>query len=82
MDAVKIMPVKPGHVIELPADWVAELKLGKAAALERTAEGILVRPYPSPSWDDVFAGKLTIGGATNADRMTDEIDASGDDLLL
>jgi hypothetical protein len=41
---MKITPVEPGHRIQLPADWAAELGLEHSAAPEKTVEGILVRP--------------------------------------
>jgi len=76
---MKITPVEPGHRIQLPADWVAELGLEHSAALEKTAEGILVRPCHTTTWDEIFADKLSIGQTI---ASLDLSDVSGDDLLL
>jgi hypothetical protein len=49
------------------------------AALEKTAEGILVRPCRAVTWDEVFADKLPMGQQPS---VLDLSDVSGDDLLL
>ena len=76
---MKITPVEPDHRIQLPADWVAELGLEHIVALEKTAEGILVRPCRAATWDEIFADKLPMGQQLSA---LDLSDVSGDDLLL
>ena len=76
---MKITPVEPDHRIQLPADWVAELGLEYIAALEKTTEGILVRPCRTATWDEIFADKLPMGQQLSA---LDLSDVSGDDLLL
>jgi hypothetical protein len=76
---MKITPVEPGHKIQLPADWVTELGLEYLAALEKTAEGILVRPCHAATWDEIFADKLPVGQQPCA---LDLSDVSGDDLLF
>ena len=76
---MKITPVEPGHRIQLPADWVAELGLEYIAALEKTAEGILVRPCRTATWDEIFTDKLPMGQQLSA---LDLSNVSGDDLLL
>ena len=76
---MKITPVEPDHRIQLPADWVAELGLEHIAALEKTAEGILVRPCRPATWDEIFADKLPMGQHPSAFDLSD---VSGDDLLL
>jgi hypothetical protein len=60
---MKLTPVEPGNRIQLPADWAQDLGLRGLVALERTGEGILVRPCPRTTWDDIFATKLTVGSA-------------------
>ena len=76
---MKITPIEPDHKIQLPADWATELGLEHIAALEKTAEGILVRPCRSVTWDEIFADKLPMGQQPS---VLDLSDVSGDDLLL
>ena len=47
----------------------------------KTGEGILVRPHPKVTWDDVFANRLSArpGDAVTAPEVTE---VSGDDLLF
>jgi hypothetical protein len=49
--------------------------------LVKTDEGILVRPHPKVTWDDVFANRLFArpGDAATAPEVTE---VSGDDLLF
>jgi hypothetical protein len=72
-------PVEPGHRIQLPADWAEALGLRGLVTLERTADGILIRPGPPPSWDHFFATKLTTGPPAPPEE---DIEVSGDDLLV
>lgn len=78
---MRLTPVEAGHRIEIPAEWASELGLEHVAALERTAGGILVLPYPSPmvTWDVIFSEKLRVGGAA-AEAGLSEV--RGDDLLF
>lgn len=76
---MKITPVEPDYRMQLPADWAAELGLEHIAALEKTAEGILVRPCSPATWDEIFADKLSMGQQISA---LDLSDVSGADLLL
>jgi hypothetical protein len=76
---MKITTIEPDHRIQLPADWVAELGLEHIAALEKTAEGILVRPCRTATWGEIFADKLPMGQPLPA---LDLSDASGDDFLF
>ena len=76
---VKIATIEPDHRIQLPADWVAELGLEHIAALEKTAEGILVRPCRTATWDEIFADKLSMEQPLSA---LDLSDVRGDDLLF
>jgi hypothetical protein len=79
MGDTKITPVETGHRIQLPAEWAAELGLDKTAALERTAAGILVRPIPAVTWNEVFREKLAMG---QEPAVLDLPELSGDDILL
>ena len=76
---MKITPIEPGHRIQLPAEWAAELGLETIAVLEKTAEGILVRPCPTATWDEIFADKLPMGQQPSAPDLSE---VSGGDLLL
>lgn len=76
---MRIIPVEAGHKIQLPAEWAAELGLEKIAVLEKTVAGILVRPCPSATWDEIFAEKLPMGQQLSS---LDLSEVSGDDLLL
>lgn len=72
-------PIETGHRIQFPAEWGVELGLDKVVELEKTATGILVRPCHAVSWDEIFAGKLTMG---EQPLTLDLSEVSGDDLLL
>jgi hypothetical protein len=78
---MKLTPVEPGNRIQLPADWAQALGLRGLVALERTGEGILVRPCPRTTWDDIFATKLTVGSAP-PDQDGDVVEVTGDDFLF
>jgi hypothetical protein len=71
--------IEPGNRIQLPADWVKALGLQGQVALDKTPDGILVRPSPPVTWDDVFATKLPISHGT-----TDlpEVEVSNHDYFL
>jgi hypothetical protein len=49
--------------------------------LDRTNEGILVRPCPPATWEEIFATKLAIGSAP-PEEQEDAAEVSGDDLLF
>jgi hypothetical protein len=76
---MQITTVEPDHRIQLPADWVAELGLEHLAALEKTAEGILVRPCRTVTWGEIFADKLPMRQPSS---VLDLSDMRGDDLLF
>jgi hypothetical protein len=81
MNATQTSLLEPGNRIQLPADWVKALGLGGLVSLERTEDGILVRPCPRLTWDDIFATRLTVRpGNTDTDIEVTEL--SGDDLLF
>ena len=76
---MRIASIQPDHSIRLPEDWVDEFELAEFAALEKAADGILVRACSRPTWDVVFADKLPVvpGGVAS-----DELELSGDDYLF
>ena len=47
--------------------------------LEKTPDGILVRPCPPASWDDIFADKLPVGRSTPGPAA---LEVRPDDLLF
>ena len=75
-----VIPLEPGNRIQLPPEWTEALGMRQLVLLERTAQGILIRPHPS-TWDDIFATKLTIGSA-RPDTATDDLEVTGDDFLF
>jgi len=75
---MKMLPLETDHKIKLPRDWVQELGLGSAVMLERTDEGILIRPYTAQTWDEIYAEKLKIGTPAALDLS----EVSGDDLIF
>jgi hypothetical protein len=81
MSSTEFAPLEPGHRIQLPAEWADALGIHDRVILDRTAEGILVRPCPPATWDDFFASKLTIGSAP-PDKNEDDLEVTGDDLLF
>jgi hypothetical protein len=81
MISTKIARLEPGNRLQLPADWVEALCLHTLVALEKTADGILVRPHPRATWDEVFATKLPIGSAPPG-KDEDELKIAADDLFL
>ena len=76
---VKVTTIEPDHKVQLPPEWVQELGLHGIIALEKAAEGILVRPCSGMSWDDVFADKLPLGSHVTP---LDLPEVSGDDYLF
>lgn len=81
MNATQTTPVEPGIRIQLPAEWAEALGLRDRVTLERTDQGILIRPCPRLTWDDVFATGLQIGSAP-PDENPEDLEITGDDLLF
>ena len=75
---MKTLRLEADYKIELPPDWVVELGLESGIVLERTHDGILIRPYPVQTWDEIYAEKLKIGNTSALDLS----EVSGDDLIL
>jgi AbrB family looped-hinge helix DNA binding protein len=73
--------IEPGNRIRLPAEWAEDLGLQDQVVLVKTDEGIMVRPHPKATWDDVFANRLSARPG-NASTTPDVMEVSGDDLLF
>src|SRR4051812_11735493 len=71
-----ITSIDADHRVQLPAEWAEALGLRDHVTLERTADGILVRPSPRFTWDDIFANKLVIGSAPPDEN--DDVELTGD----
>ncbi len=79
--------IEPGNRIRLPAEWAEALGLQDQVVLVKTDEGILVRPNPKVTWDNVFADRLSARPARptrsgEAATATEITEVSGDDLLF
>ena len=61
MNTTQTTVIEPGNRIRLPAQWAEALGLQDQVVLVKTDEGILVRPHPKVTWDDVFANRLPPG---------------------
>ena len=63
-----LIPIESGNRIQLPVEWTEALGLHGVVVLERTGDGILVRPCPGPrlTWDP----------------NEDELELNGDDFLF
>jgi hypothetical protein len=81
MSTRHITPVEPGNRIQLPAEWTESLGVHQRVVLDRTKEGILVRPCPPTTWDDIFAKKLIIASAAPEDKK-EAAEMTGDDFLF
>jgi AbrB family looped-hinge helix DNA binding protein len=79
MSATRTTVIESGNRIQLPAEWAEAFGLRDRVRLDRTGEGILVRPCPAPGWDEVFAAKLAIGRAAPG---PEGLEVSRDDLLF
>ena len=78
VDIMKTLPLEIDNKIKLPRDWVRELGLESGVILERTDEGILIRPYSAQTWDEIYAEKLKMGTPS----VLDLSEVSGDDLIF
>ncbi len=76
---VKVTAIESDDKVRLPHEWVEEFGLHGFIALEKAAEGIIVRRCPDLTWEEVFADKLTIK-SSGAERDLSEV--SGDDYLF
>ena len=81
MSSTRVAALEPGCRVQLPADWAHELGLQGEVLLTKTEEGILVRPRPKYTWDDVFSTRLSVHpGDPSVEPEITEI--TGDDLLF
>jgi hypothetical protein len=81
MNPTQTTPLEPGNRIQLPAEWANALGLRGRVALERTSDGLLVRPSPRLTWDEVFEPKLVIGSAPPEENQ-DDVEFTWDDFLF
>lgn len=72
-------PIEPGNRIYLPAEWAEALGLRGLVILNKTSEGILVRPCPPTTWDEIFATKLPLGGQSSEPG---DLEVNTNDLLF
>jgi len=79
MDNPKVTPVESGNRVQLPAKWLKELGIERSVLLDRKEEGILVRPCPPFTWDEIFATKLDIHPWNG---QSEDIEVTKDDLLF
>ncbi len=75
---MKTLALETDYKIKLPLDWVKELGLESGVVLERTDDGILIRPSLAQTWDEIYAEKLKIGNTSALDLS----EVSGDDLIF
>jgi len=78
VNAMKTLALETDYKIKLPLDWVKELGLESGVVLERTDDGILIRPYTAQTWDEVYTEKLKMGNPSALDLS----EISGDDLIF
>ncbi len=75
---MKTLALETDYKIKLPLDWVKELGLESGVVIERTDDGILIRPYTTQTWDEVYAEKLKMRDPSALDLS----EVSGDDLIF
>jgi antitoxin component of MazEF toxin-antitoxin module len=81
MNATQTTAIEAGNRIQLPAEWAEALGLRDQVVLVKTDAGILVRPQPRATWDDIFASKLSVKPGDRAESL-ESAEVSGDDLLF
>jgi hypothetical protein len=81
MNTTQTTAIEPGCRIRLPEDWAQSLGMQGQVVLIRTNDGILVRPHPLTTWDEVFADKLRV--RPGDDSVAPEVEElSGDDTIF
>lgn len=75
---MKTLSLETDHKIKLPLDRVKALGLKSGVVLEKTNDGILIRPYTAQTWDEVYVEKLKMGTPAALDLS----EVSGDDLIF
>jgi hypothetical protein len=78
---MNLTPIDADNRIQLPSAWMESLGMRRVVALERTGDGILIRPCPRTTWEDIFATKLAVGSAP-PDQTDEAVEATGDDFLF
>jgi hypothetical protein len=81
MNPTQTTPLEPGYRIQLPAAWAEAFGLRGQVVLHKCPEGILIRPGPQFTWDDIFATKLTVRPGDPASPI-EITEVRGDDLLF
>ncbi len=76
---MKVTTIESDHKVQLPPEWVNELGLHGLVGLEKSSDGIIVRPCSNITWDEVFADKLPTGSHVAA---LDLSEVSGDDYVF
>jgi hypothetical protein len=79
MSTTQTTSLEPGNRLQLPGEWAESLGLHGLVILERTDAGILIRPFPPVTWDEVFADKLPVGPPTSD---SEELEIERNDLFL
>jgi len=81
MNPIQTTTIDPCNRIQLPAEWARDLDLHDLVSMERTENGILIRPGVQATWDDVFATRLTVrrGDAASEPEISE---VGGDDFLF
>ena len=79
---MQITSLEPGNRVQLPDDWAKSLGLRGMVALDKTPEGILVRPCPNTSWDEFFATGLEVGPAPPATDAEEDLELTRDDYVF
>jgi hypothetical protein len=79
MKTTHLTSIEPDGRIQLPADWAKALGPHDLVLLDRTSEGILIRPCPPTTREETFATKLTIRSAP-PDERDNTVEVTGDDF--
>ncbi|HEX5446716.1 MAG TPA: hypothetical protein VFW87_23060 [Pirellulales bacterium] len=79
---MRFATLEPGNRVQLLGEWARGLCLRGMVALEKTSEGILVRPCPQTSWDEFFATGLEVGSAPPTADDEDELELTRDDYVF
>jgi len=75
---MKTLALETDYKIKLPLDWMKELGLESGVVLEKTDDGILIRPHTAQTWDEVYAEKLKMGKSSALNLS----EVSGDGLIF
>ncbi len=73
------IPLEAGNRIQLPAAWLESLGIEGAVCLDKTDAGILVRPAPKLTWNEIFATKLPMG---QLQGQANHVEVTRDDLVF